>query len=58
MKSLLLEPGSLGQLVGIELRGRVPQKLWFEDVAAKTVWHKAPLVDMHFFGGSLEVQRH
>lgn len=58
VKSLPLEPGPLGQLVGIELRGRVSQKFWFEDVAAESVWQKATLVDLHFFGGSLEVQRH
>lgn len=58
VKSLPLEPGPLGQLVGIELRGRVPHKFWFEDVAAEAVWLKAALVDLHLFGGSLEVQRH
>lgn len=58
MKSLPLKPGPLGQLVRIELRGRVSHKFWFEDVAAKTVWQKSALVDLHFFGGSLKVQRH
>lgn len=57
MKSLLFEPGPVGELVGIKLRGRVCHEFWFEDVATKTVWQKPTLVDLHFFGGSLEVQR-
>lgn len=58
VKSLPLEPGPRAQLVGVELRGRVSHKFGFEDVAAKSVWQKAALVDLHLFGGSLEVQRH
>lgn len=57
VKGLPLEPWSLGQFIGIELRGRVSHEFRFEDVAGKTVGQKATLVDLHFFGGSLEVQR-
>lgn len=56
MKRLPLEPGAVGELVGVELGGRVSHEFWFENVPGKTVWQKPTLVDLHFFGGSLEVQ--
>lgn len=57
MKRLSLEPGPVGELAGVELRGRVSHEFGFEDVSTKTIWQKPTLVDLHFFGGSLEVKR-
>lgn len=56
MKGLPLQPGSFGQRVGIELGGQASLEVGFEDVAARAVWQKASLIEVHLLVWSLEVQ--